>query len=102
MTGRGSRWAFRSSSAGAIAAFGNSDGDLQMLQYTAARRVALLMMIVHHTDDEPESAYDRKSHIGKLDKALDEANAKGWTLVDTQEIGKRSFLFRGEDRKINV
>ena len=85
-----------------IVAFGNSDGDLQMLQYTAAGSVARLMMIVHHTDGEREFAYHRKSHIGKLDKALDEANAKGWTVVDTQEIGKRSFLFRGDDRKINV
>ncbi|OFY61218.1 MAG: haloacid dehalogenase [Bacteroidetes bacterium RBG_19FT_COMBO_42_10] len=72
-----------------IAAFGNSDGDLQMLQWTAAtpdRGQAgdgkRLMLIVHHTDAEREWAYDRESHIGKLDKALDEANAKGWTVVD--------------------
>jgi len=72
-----------------IAAFGNSDGDLQMLQWTAATPDGgqagdgkRLMLIVHHTDAEREWAYDRESHIGKLDKALDEANAKGWTVVD--------------------
>src|SRR5439155_18174773 len=62
-----------------IAAFGNSDGDLQMLQYTAAGNGPRFMMLVHHTDAEREYAYDRKSSIGRLDKALDEANAKGWT-----------------------
>ena len=58
-----------------IFAFGNSDGDLQMLQWTAAGDGARFMGIVHHTDAEREWAYDRKSHIGKLDKALDEAHA---------------------------
>ena len=53
-----------------ILAFGNSDGDQQMLQYTAGGAGARLMGIVHHTDAEREYAYDRKSHIGKLDKAL--------------------------------
>src|SRR3954454_21350613 len=65
-----------------ILAFGNSDGDLQMLQWTAAGRGARFMGIVHHTDAEREYAYDRKSHIGHLDMALDEANAKGWSVVD--------------------
>ncbi len=65
-----------------IAAFGNSDGDLQMLQYTAAGNGARFMGIVHHTDADREWAYDRASHVGKLDKALDEATAKGWTVVD--------------------
>ena len=68
-----------------VAAFGNSDGDQQMLQYTAAGNGARFMLIVHHTDAEREWAYDRKSHIGKLDKALDEANAKGWTVVDMKK-----------------
>jgi haloacid dehalogenase-like hydrolase len=76
-----------------IAAFGNSDGDLQMLQYTAAGSGARFMLIVHHTDAEREYAYDRKSHIGKLDKALDEANAKGWTVVDMKTDWKRIFAF---------
>lgn len=65
-----------------IFAFGNSDGDLQMLEWTAAGEGARFMGIVHHTDAEREWAYDRQSHIGKLDKALDEGAAKGWTIVD--------------------
>jgi hypothetical protein len=65
-----------------IAAFGNSDGDLQMLQWTAAGKGPRFALIVHHTDAEREWAYDRESPIGKLDKALDEAKARGWTVVD--------------------
>lgn len=65
-----------------IAAFGNSDGDLQMLQWTAAGDGPRFCLYVHHTDGEREWAYDRESHIGKLDKGLDEAMAKGWTVVD--------------------
>jgi hypothetical protein len=65
-----------------IAAFGNSDGDLQMLQWTAAGKGPRLMVIVHHTDAKREWAYDRGSSVGRLDKALDEAKARGWTLVD--------------------
>jgi phosphoglycolate phosphatase-like HAD superfamily hydrolase len=76
-----------------IAAFGNSDGDLQMLQYTAAGGGARFMLIVRHTDAEREFAYDRKSSIGKLDKALDEANAKGWTVVDMKRDWRRIFVF---------
>jgi phosphoglycolate phosphatase-like HAD superfamily hydrolase len=65
-----------------IFAFGNSDGDLQMLQWTTAREGPSFAGLVHHTDAEREWAYDRNSHIGKLDKALDAAQAKGWTVVD--------------------
>jgi phosphoserine phosphatase len=65
-----------------IAAFGNSDGDLQMLQWTAAGEGKRLMLYVHHTDADREWAYDRESHIGGLNKGLDEANEKGWTVVD--------------------
>jgi phosphoserine phosphatase len=65
-----------------IAAFGNSDGDLQMLQWTAAGDGLRFCLYVHHTDAEREWAYDRESHIGKLDKGLDEALKKGWTVVD--------------------
>jgi len=65
-----------------IFAFGNSDGDLQMLQYTAAGKGARFLGLVHHTDSDREWAYDRASHVGKLDIALDEAAAKGWTVVD--------------------
>jgi phosphoglycolate phosphatase-like HAD superfamily hydrolase len=65
-----------------ILAFGNSDGDLEMLQWTAAGSGARLMGIVHHTDAVREYAYDRESHIGRLDKALDEAKTRGWLVVD--------------------
>ncbi len=65
-----------------IAAFGNSDGDLQMLQWTAAGEGPRFCLYVHHTDADREWAYDRESHIGKLDKGLDEAYRKGWTVVD--------------------
>jgi phosphoglycolate phosphatase-like HAD superfamily hydrolase len=65
-----------------VFAFGNSDGDLQMLQYTAGGDGLRFMGIVHHTDAVREFAYDRQSHIGKLDKALDEARQRKWTVVD--------------------
>ena len=71
-----------------IAAFGNSDGDLQMLQWTDTGEGARLMMFVHHTDAEREWAYDRESSIGRLDQGLDEAQAKGWTLVDMKQDWK--------------
>jgi len=76
-----------------IAAFGNSDGDLQMLQWTTAGTGARFALIVHHTDAAREWAYDRQSSIGKLDKALDEAKAKGWTVVDMKNDWKRIFAF---------
>ena len=76
-----------------MAAFGNSDGDLQMLQWTAAGSGKRLMLIVHHTDAEREWAYDRKSPIGRLDKALDEANARGWTVVDMKKDWKVIYPF---------
>ncbi len=74
-----------------IFAFGNSDGDLQMLQWTAAGAGPRFMGIVHHTDADREWAYDRESHIGTLDKAWDEATAKGWTLVDMKNDWKEIF-----------
>jgi hypothetical protein len=74
-----------------IAAFGNSDGDLQMLQYTAAGNGPRFCLYVHHTDAEREYAYDRKSHIGQLDKGLDEAAAKGWTVVSMKDDWKTIF-----------
>jgi phosphoglycolate phosphatase-like HAD superfamily hydrolase len=76
-----------------ILAFGNSDGDLQMLQWTAAGGGARLMAILHHTDADREWAYDRESHIGRLDKALGEANARGWTIVDMKRDWKKVFPF---------
>ena len=71
-----------------IAAFGNSDGDLQMLQWTTAGQGPRFALYVHHTDAEREWAYDRKSSIGRLDKGLDEAEAKGWTVVDMKQDWK--------------
>jgi phosphoserine phosphatase len=79
-----------------IAAFGNSDGDLQMLQWTTAGQGARFALYVHHTDAEREWAYDRESHIGRLDKGLDEAKEKGWTVVDMKQDWKVIFAF--EDR----
>jgi hypothetical protein len=76
-----------------IAAFGNSDGDLQMLEWTKAGAAARLALIVHHTDAEREWAYDRTSSIGKLDKALDTAQAMGWTVVDMKNDWKTIFPF---------
>src|SRR5262245_16763042 len=74
-----------------LLAFGNSDGDHQMLQWTAAGSGPRFMGLVHHTDAEREWAYDRTSHIGRLDKALDEAQAKGWTVVDMKQDWKAIF-----------
>jgi phosphoserine phosphatase len=76
-----------------IAAFGNSDGDLQMLQWTCAGAGARLCLYVHHTDAKREWSYDRKSSIGRLDKGLDEAQAKGWTVVDMKRDWKVIFPF---------
>ena len=77
----------------AIAAFGNSDGDLQMLQWTCSGAGARFCLYVHHTDASREWAYDRQSHVGRLDNGLDEASAKGWTVVDMQKDWKRVFEF---------
>jgi phosphoglycolate phosphatase-like HAD superfamily hydrolase len=65
-----------------VFAAGNSDGDLQMLQWTTGGEGPSFGLIVRHTDAEREWAYDRDSHVGRLDKALDEAGARGWTVVD--------------------
>jgi phosphoglycolate phosphatase-like HAD superfamily hydrolase len=76
-----------------VLAFGNSDGDQQMLQWTAAGAGARLMGLVHHTDDVREWAYDRQSHVGRLDKALDEGKGRGWTIVDMKADWKKVFAF---------
>jgi phosphoglycolate phosphatase-like HAD superfamily hydrolase len=76
-----------------LMAFGNSDGDLQMLQWTTAGSGARFGLIVRHTDAEREWAYDRESHIGRLDKALDEAQSKRWTVVDMKKDWNRVFAF---------
>jgi phosphoglycolate phosphatase-like HAD superfamily hydrolase len=74
-----------------VLAFGNSDGDRQMLQWTAGARGPRLVGLVHHTDAEREYAYDRTSHVGTLDAALDEALARGWLLVDMRRDWGRIF-----------
>jgi phosphoglycolate phosphatase-like HAD superfamily hydrolase len=74
-----------------IFAFGNSDGDQQMLEWTAAGDGPRFMGLVHHTDAEREFAYDRTSHVGKLDKAWDEAVARKWTVVDMKKDWKQVF-----------
>lgn len=76
-----------------IFAFGNSDGDLQMLQWTAAGDGRHFMGLVHHTDAQREWAYDRESKVGRLDKALDEAKAKNWTVVDMAKEWRRIYPF---------
>jgi hypothetical protein len=78
-----------------ILAFGNSDGDQQMLQWTAAGSGARFMGLVHHTDAEREYAYDRTSEFGRLDKALDEAKARGWTVVSMKDGWKTIFPASG-------
>lgn len=74
-----------------ILAAGNSDGDQQMLEWTAAGSGARLILLVHHTDAAREWAYDRESHIGKLDKALDEANSRRWTVIDMKSDWRSVF-----------
>jgi hypothetical protein len=76
-----------------LAAFGNSDGDLEMLQWTAAGPGARLMLLVHHTDAKREYAYDRQAHFGRLNKALDDARQQGWVVVDMQKDWQRIFPF---------
>ena len=65
-----------------IAAFGNSDHDMPMLEWTTLADGPRLGMLVHHTDGEREYDYDRQSHVGRLDKGLDEAPGRGWSLID--------------------
>ena len=74
-----------------VAAFGNSDGDLAMLQYSAAGPGKRLMVYIHHTDAEREWAYDRDSHIGRLDNGLDEASRNGWVVVDMKKDWKTIY-----------
>jgi hypothetical protein len=81
-----------------IAAFGNSDGDLQMLQWTTAGDGLRLGVIVHHTDSDREWAYDRTSSVGKLDKALDQTGTHGWTVVDMKQDWKRIYAFEAASR----
>ncbi|HEY7159437.1 MAG TPA: HAD family hydrolase [Gemmataceae bacterium] len=77
-----------------LAAFGNSDGDLEMLQWTTAGRGPRFGLLVHHTDGVREWAYDRKSLVGRLDKALDAADKEGWTVVDMKKDWKVIYPFQ--------
>lgn len=74
-----------------VAAFGNSDGDLAMLQWTESGKGKRLMVYIHHTDSIREWAYDLNSHIGKLDKGLREASEKGWVVVDMKSDWNRIY-----------
>jgi phosphoglycolate phosphatase-like HAD superfamily hydrolase len=76
-----------------IAAFGNSDGDLQMLEWTAAGAGARFCLYVHHDDAEREWAYDRESDVGRLDKGLDEAKARGWVVASMKGDWRRVYPF---------
>jgi hypothetical protein len=74
-----------------ILAFGNADADMQMIQYTKAGKGRRLGLFVHHTDADREFAYDRKSHVGTLDKALAQAAANDWIIVDMKKDWKQVF-----------
>jgi phosphoserine phosphatase len=74
-----------------IAAFGNSDGDYQMIEWVTAREGPSLGMFVHHTDADREYAYDRESHIGRLMKGLDDAAARRWLIIDMKRDWARIF-----------
>jgi phosphoserine phosphatase len=76
-----------------ILAFGNSDGDLEMLQWIEAGDGLTMMAIIHHTDGEREWEYDRNSLVGKLDKALDIARSQGWLIVDMKKDWRQVFSF---------
>ena len=85
-----------------IAAFGNSDGDLQMLQYTGAGSGTRLCLYVRHDDAEREYVYDRQDDLAKLDKGLDEAAAKGWTVVSMKKDWKAVFPAQSEVTAIDI
>ena len=72
---------------------GNSDGDLAMMQYAASNKYKSFMLYVHHTDSVREWAYDRDSHIGRLDKGLDQANKDGWTVIDMEKDWELIYPF---------
>ena len=83
-----------------VAAFGNSDGDFAMMLYTEANKNhKTLQLYVHHTDEKREFAYDRKSHIGKLDKGLDYGLKNNWTIVDMKNDWKVIYPFELNDKR---
>ena len=81
-----------------VFASGNSDGDLAMMQYTASGEGKRFMIYLHHTDANREWSYDRESHIGKLDKGLDEAAEKGWTVTDMKNDWKVVYPFELQEK----
>jgi hypothetical protein len=85
-----------------IAAFGNSDGDLQMLQYTGAGSGTRFCLYVHHDDAKREYAYDRHDGLAKLDKGLDEAAAKGWTIVSMKDDWKSIYATQSGITAIDI
>jgi hypothetical protein len=77
-----------------IAAFGNSDGDFEMLEWTTAASGVRFGLIVHHTDGEREWAYDRGSRVGRLARALDEAPGRGWVIADMKRDWRIVYPFQ--------
>ena len=80
-----------------VFASGNSDGDLQMLRWTDSNSYPSFQLYLHHTDSDREWAYDRESHIGRLDKGLDEGMEKGWSIIDMKRDWKIVYPFELED-----
>ena len=80
-----------------VFASGNSDGDLQMMRWADSNTLPSFQIYVHHTDSIREWAYDRKSSVGRLDKGLDEANEKGWTVIDMKNDWKVVYPFEVEN-----
>jgi hypothetical protein len=76
-----------------IAVFGNSDSDLEILEWTTMRRRDRLGVVIHHTDPEREYAYDRAADFGRLDKILEVASFNGWTVVDMKKDWNAIFPF---------
>lgn len=74
-----------------VFASGNSDGDFEMLEWVTSGDGARFGLILHHTDADREYAYDRESHVGRLDKALDQAADRGWTVIDMKNDWKEVF-----------
>jgi len=81
-----------------IAAFGNSDGDFEMLEWTTSGPGPRLGVLLHHDDAEREYAYDRKSPFGKLDRGLDEAGKRGWTVINMKEDWKVVYPFQNPEQ----
>ena len=90
---RQTRWHLARHRPAAVLAFGNSDGDYQMLQYTTAGDGPRIGLLLHHDDAEREFAYDRDSMIGRLDKGLVDASANGWHIVSMKD--DFAEVFRG-------